>query len=169
MKKVIMAMVFAAATWSVSGQVVKMETTGSNPAYNVPEHIRIHFETSNPTVTTVTWAPVSEMWRASYRENNRVTQVYFNNTGEAYRVALPVISTHVPEEVVTAAMDLYGAILYDITKMRSAGNTDVYQVRLLENSVPRSIWMDEKGVEVKTDVYKIKVEDDEMKIKTEKL
>jgi hypothetical protein len=116
------------------------------------------------------------MWRATYRDNNRFTQIYYNNTGEAYRLALPVISTHVPDEVVALALDTYGTSMYEITKIRAAGDMDVYQVRLLENAVPRTIWINETGVLV-SDVFrvdldddeemKIKVEEDKMKIKTE--
>ena len=169
MKKVIIATMLMAATWSLSAQVTvyKLESSGTNPAYAIPEHIRMDFQSHYPTITVVNWAPVSEMmWRATYTENNRISQIYYNNTGQAYRVALPVISTHVPEEVVTAAINTYGANLYDITKMKAADNTDVYQVRLLENNMPKSVWMDQNGILVTSDVYKVKVEEDEIKVKT---
>lgn len=169
MKKVILATMLMAATWSLSAQVTvyRLESSGTNPAYSVPEYIRVNFETANPNITVVTWAPVNDMWRATYNKDNRITQIYYNNTGEAYRVALPVISTHVPEEVIAAAVGMYGESLYDITKMRAADNSDVYQVRLLEKSVPRSVWMNEQGIIVTTDVYKVKMDEDSMKIKTE--
>ena len=169
MKKVVFATMLLAATLSLSAQVTtyRMETTGTNPAYSVPNEIRVNFETAYPTVSTVTWTPVDNMWKASYTDNNRTTQIYYNNNGEAYRLALPVISTHVPDVVVSAAIAAYGLSLYDITRMRAADNTDVYQVRLLENSVPRSIWMNESGTVVTNSIYKVKVEGDEMKIKSE--
>jgi hypothetical protein len=169
MKKVILATMLMAATWSLSAQVTvyRLESSGTNPAYSVPDYIRMNFETANPNITVVTWAPVNEMWRATYKDNNRITQIYYNNTGEAYRVALPVISTHVPDEVIASAVGTYGESLYDITKMKAADNTDVYQVRLIENSMPRSVWMNAEGIMVTTDVYKVKVDDDSMKIKSE--
>jgi hypothetical protein len=169
MKKVILATMLMAATWSLSAQVTvyRLESSGTNPAYSVPDYIRMNFETANPNITVVTWVPVNEMWRATYKDNNRITQIYYNNTGEAYRVALPVISTHVPDEVIASAVGTYGESLYDITKMKAADNTDVYQVRLIENSMPRSVWMNAEGIMVTTDVYKVKVDDDSMKIKSE--
>jgi len=168
MKKVVFAMILAAATLSLSAQVTyRLESSGSNPAYSVPNEIKVNFETAYPSVTTVTWAPVNEMWRATYTDNNRITQIYYNNMGEAYRLALPVISTHVPDEVITTAIAAYGSSLYDITRMRAADNVDVFQVRLLENNMPRSIWVNAQGVEVTGNVYKVKVDGDEMKIKSE--
>ena len=50
--------------------------------------------------------------------------------------------------------------------MKAADNTDVYQVRLLENTMPKSVWMDQNGILVTSDVYKVKVEEDEIKVKT---
>ena len=169
MKKVVFSTMLMAATLCLSAQVTtyRMETTGSNPAYSVPNEIKVNFETAYPTITTVTWTPVENMWRAGYTDNNRITQIYYNNTGEAYRLVLPVISTHVPDEVISAAVATYGASLYDITRMRAADNTDVYQVRLIENSTPRSIWMNESGTVVTNSIYKVKVEGDEVKIKSE--
>ena len=172
MKKVILATMFMAATWTLSAQVTvyRLESSGTNPAYSVPDYIRANFETTHPTVTVVNWAPAPDnMWLATYNNNNRVTRVYYNNTGEAYRLALPVISTQVPEEVVTAAIGMYGNSLYDITRMKAADNADVYQVRLLENAQPRSVWMHEDGTIVTTDVYKIKTEDGSMKIKDDSM
>src|SRR5688572_10056631 len=170
MKKVILATMLMAATWSLSAQVTvyRIESSGTNPAYSVPEYIRVNFETTHPDVALVTWAPAPDnMWLASYNHNNRMTRVYYNTTGEAYRVALPVISNQVPEEVITSAIQLYGSSLYDVTRMRAADNSEVYQVRLLENAVPRSVWMTADGVTVTTDIYKVKIDDEEMKIKTE--
>lgn len=176
MKKVFFAMMLLAATLTLSAQVTvtRLETTTSNPAYSVPDYIRVNFQTTYPTVTTVEWAPVhevwapsSEMWRAVYTENNRVTRVYYDQRGNTYSVALPVISNFVPEDVVTSAIKMYGTSLYDITMMKAADNTDVYQVRLLENNVPKSVWMDEMGVVVTRDVYKVKVDGDEIKIKAD--
>ena len=169
MKKVFLAVLLAATIWTATAQVTtyRLESTGSNTGYSVPEYIRVNFVTTYPDITTVTWEPVSSMWRATYRNNNRISQVYYNTNGANYTVALPVISNSVPEEVITSAIDQYGASLYSITKMKAADNMDVYQVRLLENSVPRSIWMDEKGTAVTTDVYKVKIEDDNVKIKAD--
>ena len=169
MKKVFLAVMLAVVVWTANAQVTvtRLESTGSNPGYYVPEYIRVNFVTTYPDITTVTWEPVSSMWRATYKNNNRINQVYYNTNGVNYTVALPVISNSVPEEVITSAIDQYGASLYSITKMKAADNMDVYQVRLLENSVPKSIWMDEKGMAVTTDVYKVKVEDDKVKIKAD--
>lgn len=183
MKKIIFAAIIAAASYSLSAQVVvyRLESTGTDRAYSVPEYIRVNFQSTYPAVITVNWEPVvsivdpsTTLWRASYRENNRLTQVYYNANGVSHRVSLPVISTFVPEEVVTAAMDKYGSSLYSITMMKPIGDIEIYQLRLLDQTEPRSIWIDESGLEMseaeyklKMDDFKLKVENDKIKVKTE--
>lgn len=166
-------MMLIAASYALCAQevtVYRLSTTSKNPGYvvAVPPHILTTFQATYPDVTVLTWEPVTDMWRATYHNNNRITQVYYNNTGASYSVALPVIQTNVPEEVVTKAIDLYGTSLYDITMMKAADGSDVYQVRLLENSAPKSIWMDGTGTLVAdTQIFKVKVDDDKIKVKAE--
>ena len=50
--------------------------------------------------------------------------------------------------------------------MKSANNTEVYKLRLIENGVLNDTWIDAQGTTV-TDVYKVKVDGDEVKIKSE--
>lgn len=168
MKQLFLSVALAAITLTLSAQVTvyKVESKGSNEAYVVPENIRADFVTNNPNAAAVTWAPINGMWQATYLHNNRLSQMYYTENGNSWMVALPVISTQVPEEVVTAAITVYGSSLYDITKMKAADNTDVYQVRLLENNIPRSIWMNESGTVV-TDVYKVKLDEGSIKIKSD--
>ncbi len=170
MKKVIFAVMLLAIGYSLHAQVVVYKSESTNPAYVVPENIRVDFVTTYPAVTTVTWEPfdgvVTDMWRATYTTNNRITRTYYTTNGATYNIVLPVLSTYVPEEVVTSAINLYGNSLYSITKMKSAGDMEVYHVCLMENSTPRSVWMDAGGVVV-TDVYKIKMDDEKLKIKVD--
>jgi hypothetical protein len=128
----------------------------------VPLTIRTHFMTINPDVTEVTWEPMDEWWYATYtNDNNRIVRVYYNTQpwylerNESYIVALPVLNTYVPEEVITSAIDSYGNSLYSITALRSTDTENVYQVMLIKNGMSESVLMDEKGV-VFTDVEKIR-------------
>ncbi len=169
MKKLILAWILVAATLGISAQVTvyRLESSGTNPAYTVPDYILLDFKRVNPGVTEVEWTPADQMWKATFADNNRLTHLYYNNTGEAYRLVLPVISTYVPEEVVASALEHYGTSLYDITKMKAADHADVYQVRLLEQNNLRSVWMNADGVIITEGIYKMKTDDDKIKIKAE--
>jgi hypothetical protein len=150
--------------------VYRLSSTTNNPArtVTVPSYIVSNFERAYPGVTVITWEPVSTWWRASYTDNNRMTHVYYNQAGENYRVALPVLHNNVPEEVVTKAITAYGPVVYGITKMKSSAGNEVYQVRLLENGVAKTMWLDGTGTSMnEADVYKVKVDDGQMKIKSE--
>jgi hypothetical protein len=157
MKRILLSVVVLATVYSVSAQEVTVTRmpVNHNSSASVPPYIRANFETAYPGITVITWEPVSPYWRASYKVNNRVTYVFYDERGNDYRVALPVIQTNVPEEVVTTAVNLYGPSVYGILKMKSADNGDVYQVRLLENGMTRSVWMDANGTAV-TNVFKAK-------------
>src|SRR5688572_1351731 len=180
MKKIFFSVILIAAGLTLAAQeapiVYRVTTIETNPAYSVPTTIRTSFETTNPGVTVLAWEPMHVWdpsivwWRASYNTNNRITHVYYNSNGMnySYNVSLPVLQTFVPEDVVATAINLYGNNLYGITKMKSANDMEVYQVRFLENGNLKSVWVDGDGASViETDVYKIKIEDDEMKIKTD--
>ena len=170
MKKIMFSVFLIGAALAINAQEVKvyrMVSTGSNTAMAVPSHIKVRFETMNPNVTVINWEPVSTFWKAAYTtDDNRITHVYFNEAGDSYRVALPVIQGQVSEEVITNAIKLHGASLYSITRMKSANDTEIYKLRLLESGVSKDLWIDAQGTAV-TDVYKVKVDDGEMKIKSE--
>src|SRR5260370_1311579 len=136
MKKIIISTILVAASLSLLAQndnVYTAASTGNYKAYNVPDKIRINFQTSYPAVTNATWEPMNQGWRASYNSNNRLIYVYYSGTGASYTVALPAIHNQVPEDVITKAINLYGNSFYDITMMKSASNMNVYHVRLAEN------------------------------------
>ena len=169
MKRIFFSALLIAGAITIHAQEVKvyrMVSTGTNTAVAVPSNIRMRFETTNPNITVISWEPVSTWWKAAYNADNRITHVYYNEAGDSYRVALPVINGLVPEDVVTSAIKLHGASLYSITRMKSANNTEVYKLRLIENGVLNDTWIDAQGTTV-TDVYKVKVDGDEVKIKSE--
>ena|SRR5687767_1668405 len=169
MKKIIFSVFLLAAAYTLAAQevtVYRLSNTSNNTAVSVPTHIRYSFERAYPGITVIDWEPVTSWWRATYNDNNRVTHVYYNSMGDNYRVALPVLQNNVPEDVVSRAITLYGPVVYGITKIKSSADAEVYQVRLLENGVSRTVWMDAAGTAV-TDVYKVKVDEEGMKIKSE--
>lgn len=138
--------------------VYRLQNTTSYPGLSVPASIRASFEAAYPDVVVQTWDPVNNYWRATYKLDNRVMYVFYDERGVNYRAALPVVQNNVSESVITAALNTYGPVVYGITKMKGANNTEVYQLRLLENGTTRIAWMDAAGTTV-TDVFKVKTDD----------
>jgi hypothetical protein len=156
MKKIFFSAIVLALGYSISAQEpVILSTTTSHPAYSVPNNISTTFQTTYPNVTVVTWEPVSTWWRATYNDNNRIRKVYYTTSGEGFIVALPVINTNIPEDVVDKAINMNSSNIYGITKLRGANNMDVYQVHLIENGNSRYVYMDGSGNTLQqTDVFK---------------
>ena len=150
MKKIFCAAIMLTAAYTISAQEPAAFTTTSTTTVNytsqVPMVIRTNFQTSNPAVTQVTWMPMStDFWYASYvNSDNRMTRVYYNTQpwymepgrDNSFKVALPVLNTYVPEDVITAAIRTYGSELAGITarKLDANGMTS-YFVTLIKNGV----------------------------------
>jgi hypothetical protein len=176
MKKTILGMMMLITGVSLFAQeptVVRMQTTSSNAAYSIPDPVRVSFETSYPEAVMTTWEPSGEWWRATYRGDRKINHVYYAATGyyanypsTFFTVALPVINTYVPDEVVSSAIDKYGSRLYSITQMK--GTEGIYQVRLLDHGIAENTWMNASGtVLTDADVFKVKTDDDKTKIKAD--
>jgi hypothetical protein len=171
MKKIILVVMVSAAAYTLSAQttvVYKVQPAGPGNTYSVPGPILTNFQTTYPGITVLTWEPMDGRWDAIYTGyNNRIirvsysTQLYYLEKGRDvnYKVALPVINTYVPEGVITAAINSYGASLYSITTMRGTNNDVVYQVCLLENATVKTVWMNAEST-VFTDIDKIRVNND---------
>ncbi|HEX7906183.1 MAG TPA: hypothetical protein VF487_20055 [Chitinophagaceae bacterium] len=160
MKRIFFAVLVTGATFAANAQdtPARLNNNASNTAYNVPEYIRVNYETNYRGMDASVWEPVNGIWRVTYKNNNRINQLYYNKDGETYSVVLPVLRNNVPETVITAAIDLYGSKIYDIAKMKDANNVDVYKVRILEKAVLASTWMDDKGVIITSSIYRTKTD-----------
>src|SRR6185436_4042154 len=177
MKKMILGIMLMITTLSLYAQdpVMVKTTATTNKGYSVPDPIRVSFETSYPDAVWVTWEPAGEWWRATYKGDRKMNQVYYSTVvyyfadpTVFYSVALPVINNYVPDAVVTSAINLYGSKLYSITQAKGNADAEIYQVRLLDKGVAQTAWMNASGT-VLTDeeVYKVKVDDGKMKVKVD--
>jgi len=150
MKKIFCAAILATAVFTLNAQqpVVYTTTSTSTVDYTnqVPVVIRTNFQMANPTISEVRWMPVSnEWWSASYTtDNNRMNRVYYNTQpwymepgrDNSFKVALPVLNTYVPEDVVAAAIRAYGHELFSITARKlEANGLQSYFVTLIRNGV----------------------------------
>src|SRR5438552_1158753 len=121
MKKIFLSAIMLASAYALCAQEVTTYRA-TDVTYGVPVVIQNNFVTAYPTATQVTWQPMStDWWYATYKDNNRLTVVYYNTQpyylirNESYKMSLPVLNTFVPEDVITNAVNTYGANLYSIT------------------------------------------------------
>ena len=156
MKKIFLAAIIVAAAYSVSAQEsVVYKTVSVNDAnyiYQVPVTIRTNFQVANPNVSQVSWIPVNDWWYATYvNDDNRVTRVYYNtqpyylekNRDASFKVALPVLNTYVPDDVIRTAINRYGNNLFSITAKKSGENGMLsYHVTIIKNGVSEIVMMD---------------------------
>ena len=121
-----------------------------------------------PAATNLHWRlDNTDWWHAYYVDaNNMPMHVYYNTGGNTYTVSLPVKQTWVPEAVVTKSVQLYGPVLYDINMIKGTNKQDLYAVRILENGVASTVWMDENGNKV-MDVYRLETTTDKAAMGTE--
>jgi hypothetical protein len=171
MKKVIIGMILLTTSYSLWAQQTAVYRQTSS-TYSTPEPIRVNFQTYYPEAVLVTWEPSGEWWHATYKGDNRINHVYYSTLAYYiehpvnYKVSLPVLNTYVPERVTTAAINSYGGSLYSITTMKADNGAEIYQVCLMENGTPKTVWMNAEST-VFTDVNKIKADNDKLKVKME--
>ena len=156
MKKIFLAAVIFAAAYNVSAQEPVVYRTvpvsDANYIYQVPVSIRTNFQVANPTVSQVTWMPVNDWWYASYvNEDNRMTRVYYNtqpyylepNRDASFKVALPVLNTYVPDDIIKTAINRFGGGLFSITAKKPDENGLIsYHVTLIKNGLSEVVTLD---------------------------
>jgi hypothetical protein len=136
MKKTILAIILAGSSAAICAQDTtnmnntRMDSaqnttgvqtsTGDYSAYaNMPPSIQRNFQAQYPGVTNAQWQPTyNGFWRASYMQNGQWMNVNYSPRGESFMVALPVLQSSVPAEIVSKAMDLYGGNVYDISLVK---------------------------------------------------
>lgn len=159
MKRVFLGAIMLATAYAVSAQdPTPYRATDMN--YSVPVYIQGKFQATYPNATMVTWQPGStNWWYASYKENNRITNVYYNTQeyylirDETYVVTLPVLNSFVPEEVIASAVNTYGTDLYSITALKpDSSNNTLYSVTMIKNGTMETAVMNSSGMAVNPSV-----------------
>jgi hypothetical protein len=139
----------------------RLEMTGQYSAKgttNVPSHFQTNFQLAYPNATDVAWYEVNDWYRAVHTQDGRNLHTYYTPNGSTFMVALPVVQSWVPEEVITSAISKYGQNIYAVNKVKAAGGTDAYQISILENGVLRNEWIGADGTAI-TDVFRSSMDD----------
>jgi hypothetical protein len=128
---------------------ITMLSTGNYAAYgnatSVPSNLQTSLQQTYPSAFNPTWQQAGDWYRASFNNMNRNMMVYYAPNGNNYTVALPVVQSFVPEEIITKALGMYGSNIYSINRVRSASGTDAYQVTVIEGGVSRTEFIGEDG------------------------
>src|SRR6185503_17802766 len=162
MKKLFLSAMMLAGAYALCAQQVPTYQA-TDVTYQVPVVIKTNFQVTYPTATTVTWQPMNDWWYATYKDdNNRLVSIYYNTQpyylirNETFKVALPVLNTLVPEDVITNAINKYGNSLYSITAMKPAGSAEMnYQVTLIQNGMTETVMMNESNTAMNTETKTI--------------
>lgn len=167
MKKTLLAICMAGASCGAFAQETgsttdmtssdTLSTYGTYSAYGVyaPDYIQSYVVRDYPTSSNVMWRQRGDWWEAYYLDQTGMPQhVYYNTPGNTFMVALPVKQTFVDDQVTHDAINLFGPSVYDITMMKGSMGQDVYQVRLLDNGVLRTEYMNPDGTKT-IDVYRV--------------
>jgi len=158
MKRIFLGAIMLATAYAVCAQDPQpYRATDVN--YTVPPTIQGKFQVTYPNATMVTWQPMSDWWYASYKENNRITNVYYNTQeyylirDENYVMTLPILNTFVPEEVITNAVNTYGTDLYSITALKpDSSNNTMYHITFIKNGTMQMAVMNGSGMAVNNNV-----------------
>lgn len=138
MKKTILAMFLAGSSAAVCAQDTTtmnntrtdsaqnmtgaQTSTGNYSAYgtaNMPTMIQRNFQAQYPGATNAQWQQTyNGFWRATYQQNGQLMSIHYAPNGESFMVALPVMQSSIPQDVVNRALELYGNNLYDITLVK---------------------------------------------------
>ena len=155
MKKILIVVLVFMTGYALSAQETAVYTGQSSNSYkanSIPEPILIKFLATHTDPVFASWETKNGWWQAAYNNNETsVVHVYYSmqpyylvpvpGRDVDFKVVLPVINTDVPLYVRSAAVKIYGAKLYSITKLKMEGNLDTYQVGLIENGTMRNVWM----------------------------
>ena len=122
-----------------------IEANTNTYAVAVPTSIQTTFTTNYPGVTG-TWQRSGDWYQARYVENGMIKQVMYREDGKALTSSIsPIKQSFVPDEMVTQAIQRYGASVYAIGASKGANGQDLYRVTVIENGQSKTEWMNADG------------------------
>lgn len=141
-----------------SGNSSQLSSNGSYNAYNAylataPYYVQGYVLRDYPMATNLHWQQNNDWWHAYYLNGTQPMHVYYNNAGQTFNVSLPVKQSFIPDDVSSRAIQNWGPEVYDIISLKGTQGQDIYQVRIIENGVVSSQYMDANGNKV-IDIYR---------------
>lgn len=142
----------APATTDVNGNLSSIGTysaLGTSVAA-LPSMVQMRFNSDFPTTanTAYSWSQYGDWFHTHYVNNGRATHYFYNARGDGYSLALPVIQTYVPEEIIDKALQKYGANLYSVSMVKVGDGSSAYQLGLIEKGQMRTVHLKEDGSSV---------------------
>jgi hypothetical protein len=145
-----------------------MNSTGSYSAYgtaipSLPANVQNRFSQDFPAgaSTSYKWNQYGDWFHTYQMNNGRLIQYFYDQRGSGYSLALPVLQSYVPENIVNSALQKYGSSLYSISMVKTNGGNEAYQVGLLQRGQMQMQYLDENGATV-SDVWRTEEVDSTM-------
>jgi hypothetical protein len=117
---------------------------------SLPMNVQMRFNQDFPTSVNnqYAWNQYGDWFHTHYRANGRSMHYFYDQKGSGYALALPVIQTYVPEEIIDKALNKYGATLYSIGMVKAVDTGNVYQLGIIERGQMRMEYLNESGTTV---------------------
>lgn len=135
---------------------VNMNTSTSSNAYNaygttsvaIPSRAQMNFSKDYPAVASsnITWTKAGEWYHGTYLNNGRYSHIYYDDRGNTWTVAMPVVQSYVPDDIVNKATTMFGPMIYDVTTLKGdSTHATIYQIRTIENGQVKAQWIADDG------------------------
>jgi hypothetical protein len=142
-----------------------MSSTGSYSAYSgtavsgLPMNVQSRFNQDFPMSVnnSFSWNQYGDWFHTQFRNQGRSMHYFYNTRGDGYALALPVIQTYVPEDVIDKALNKYGANLYSISMVTAADSGNTYQLGLIDRGQLRMVYLNDNGATV-NNVWRVEMD-----------
>ncbi len=123
-----------------------IDVNTNNYRVTVPVSIQASFGASYPQITNTSWQQSGDWYQARYVENGMIRQVSYREDGKVLNTMFsPIRRSYVPDEMVSQAIEKYGASLYAIGATKGSDGQEIYHVTVIENGQSRTEWMNANG------------------------
>jgi hypothetical protein len=151
-----------APTTTDASASASMNSTGSYSAYSgtavsaLPANVQMRFGQDFPAGAgnSYSWNQYGDWFHTYYTKDGRLWQYYYTTRGDGYALALPVLQTYVPENIINSALQKYGSSLYSIGMVKTNSGNSAYQIGLLQHGQLTNQYFDENGATV-ADVWRV--------------
>lgn len=119
------------------------------PVPALPSNVQMRFNTDFPTTAsgTQSWNQYGDWFHTHYINSGRSMHYFYNARGDGYALALPVIQSYVPEDIIDKALQKYGANLYSVSTVQTSDG-DAYKLGIIEQGQLRTDYLNEDGSSV---------------------